>query len=96
MRNLVLALLAFVLCASAAWNLKAVNRSWKVIERHFRPEFVGEEPQLREVSGLEELPADLRQRIPAKGKVILVDFRLPSSKKGFGLSKIGKSGCIAA
>lgn len=81
MRNLVLGLLALVLCASAAWKLKAVNRPWKVIERHFRPEFIGEEPQLPVVAGLEDLPADLRQRIPAKGKVILVDFRLPSTTK---------------
>lgn len=87
MRNLILCLLALVLCVSAAWKLKAVDRSWKGIERHFRPEFIGDEPQLPVVSGLEELPADLRQRIPAKGKVILVDFRLPSSKKRLWLIK---------
>jgi len=87
MRNLILGLLVLVLFASAAWKLKAVDRSWKVIERHFRPEFFGEEPQLPVVSGLENIPADLRQRIPAKGKVILVDFRLPSSKKRLWLVK---------
>ena len=87
MRILVLGLLILVLSASAARKLKAVNRSWKVIERHFRPEFIGEVPQLREVSALEDFPADLRQRIPAKGKVILVDFRLPSSKKRLWLIK---------
>ncbi|MBM3165553.1 MAG: murein L,D-transpeptidase catalytic domain family protein [Bacteroidetes bacterium] len=87
MRNLILGLLVLVLFASAAWKLKAVDRSWKVIERHFRPEFFGEEPQLPVVSGLENIPADLRQSIPVNGKVILVDFRLPSSKKRLWLVK---------
>ena len=54
-----------------------------------RPEFISENFINRKDIDLNSVPTGLKEKIPAKGTIVLVDFRLPSNKKRLWVIKDG-------
>ncbi|NDB34218.1 MAG: hypothetical protein EB023_02485 [Flavobacteriia bacterium] len=54
-----------------------------------RPEFLSNNFINRKDIDLTSVPAGLKEKIPAKGTIVLVDFRLPSDKKRLWVFKDG-------